>query len=254
MRVARTEVHRGVGLARQAAARQHAVARTVGGECHVLGGRTQIGNREVVQLHEVLLVASGVAAVLVLDLDHDDATAVHDHVGRENGQQGVHPLRHGLHVLRILGSDLDAVLLQQPVGKTAELPLCTDVGSGANNDEETVLLRKGEITVQIVRALKVELSALRLVHVPSDIGFHGVHSRIGQLLEGILPAIGVDTEVVEGGRHELDRLSIQEVGILRDGEVAREGNTEKSKKEKRLCEHSKRLEVLNVRRFIRRGN
>ena len=223
VRVAGTEVHGGVRLARQATAREHAVVRTVRGERHVARGGAQVRDGHVVQLGEILLVAGRIAAVLVLDLGHNDAASVRDHVGREHRKKCVEPLLHRLHVLGILGSDLDTIFLQQPVGQTTELPLSADIGSGTHNHEKTVLLGEREIAVQIVRALEVEHAPLGLVHVPRDVRLDGVHARVCDFLEGILPARRMHAEVVEGGGHELNRLSVQHIGVAADGEVPGEG-------------------------------
>ena len=134
VRVAGAEVHRGVRLSGQTAARHHLVGRAIGREGHVGRVRTEVLHGQVVQLLQVGLVAGRVAAILVLNLHHDDPAPVRDHVGSQDRQQLVVPRGDGLHILGVAGSDLDIVLLEQPVGKASELPLGADVGPRTHDD------------------------------------------------------------------------------------------------------------------------
>ena len=170
------------------------------------------------------LVALVVEAVLVLDLDRDDASAIDVHVGLEDGEEDVVPGVDGVHVGLVVGTDDHALLLDEPVGKTTEVPFGTNVGTGSHDDGHVVLLSELEPAVDVGDALKVELALVGFVEIPSNVGLDGVEATGSHLSEDVLPAVGVDSEVVEGTGDVLEGLAILVEGLVADFKGALSGD------------------------------
>ena len=81
------------------------------------------------------------------------------------------------------------------------------------------------------------------MHIPGDVGFNRVHACVGQFLEGILPAIWVDSEIVESSGDELNGLVVEKIGILSDRKITGQHAGEKRQK-KQQVRHKDSLRML----------
>lgn len=182
-----------------------------------------VAEEALAQIQEPLemgLIARGVEAVLVLDLDHDDTASVLVEVGAKKREKDVVEVLHVLLVDRIGGSQLDAGLSLEPVGQTAEVPLTADEGARTENDVHVVLLGNLDETDDVCDAVEVELSLARLVEVPGHVGLDGVQATVSHLLDGVFPVdvvlSGFLAEIVEGSRHVGEWLSVHLEVIVDD--------------------------------------
>ena len=200
---------------------EHAVHLTAGE--HVMGGAVggdqghvdAPGDHAVPQGSQVGLVVA-VGAVLVLHLHHDDRPAVGDLQGYQAGHQFVIVVHDVAEVARIAAAQADAVLLQQPGGQAAELPLGADIGRGTQDDVQPQLLGQAEEALHIVHAGEVEDALAGLVEVPGDVGFHGVHAQGAELQQPVAPVFGGYAEVVDGAGNHLEGLAVQEEAVVAD--------------------------------------
>ena len=216
--VAGAEVDGGVDvLGERAALELVVVSAIVGEEHHVVAEKALV---QVQQPLEVHLVAGGVEAVLVLDLDHDDVASVLVQVGTHQGEQHAEEVLHVLLVHGIGGSQLDAGNAQQPVGQTAKVPLAADVGTGAEDHVEVVLLGQLNEANDVGNPLEIELALVRLVEIPGNVGLHGIQTALGHLLQRVVPVLvvlaGLLAEVVEGAGHVGEGLSIHLKVVVND--------------------------------------
>ena len=228
--VTRTEIDSGVDLI-DSTAGNHAIGRTISGEGDDLVTEVLLGLLE--EVADVVVVADGVGTVLILDLREDDGTTIDVEVGDETREELIEPGVDVLDVLLIGRTDLDAVLLKNPVGEATELPLGANVGAGTKNGGHVVLLDDGEEALDIGNTLEIELTLLRLVKVPGDVGLDGVETSVGGLHDGVLPILGLDTEIVNGSRNHLVGLAIlQPLGLTKfEGALSRGKKNKSSEKE-----------------------
>ena len=194
------------------AAGQHVMGGAVGGN---QGHIDAPGDHAVPQSGQVGLVIA-VGAVLVLHLHHDDRPAVGDLQGYQAGHQLIVVVHDVAQVARIAAAQADTVLLQQPGGQAAKLPLGADVGRGPQDDVQPQLLGQADEALHVVHAGEVEFALAGLVEVPGDVGFHGVHAQGAELQQPVAPVFGGYAEVVDGAGNHLEGLAVQEEAVVAD--------------------------------------
>ena len=173
----------------------------------------------VANLADVRLILT-IRTVLVLHLDHDDGAAVLD---GQRLQLLAHLLLedlHALHEIRVAFAQLDVLLLQQPPGQTAHLPLCADIGARAHDDVEPVLLSQTAELGHVVVASEVKDALLLLVDVPEDVDAHGIHAQCLAHLDAVFPVGTRNAGIVNLGRLHDERLSVEQKGLVARGKRA----------------------------------
>ena len=173
----------------------------------------------VAYLRDVGLVLA-IRAVLVLHLYHDDGAAI---LNGQRLQLLAHLLLEDLHALHEVGVALaqaDVLLLQQPPGQAAHLPLGTHIGSGSHDDVHAVLLSQTAELSHIVLTREVEHVLLLLMDVPEDVDAHGVHAQRLTHLDAVLPVGTRDTGVVYFGRLHDEGLAVEQEGAFASGKRA----------------------------------
>ena len=113
---------------------------------------------------------------------------------------------YAFEIIGIHTANLHILILEKPGGKSAEIPLGTDVGSGTNYCVKSDLLRDFKIFFNIEYSRKVEFSGLLLVKVPADIGFNRVEACRFEFCQSVLPIFGNGAEVVHCARVNVERL------------------------------------------------
>ena len=76
-------------------------------------------------------------------------------------------------------------------------PLAADVGTGTGDHVEADLLRDFDETHKIQNPAEIELSGVRFVQIPAEIGFHGIESELTRFGQPVPPLSGMDPEVVD---------------------------------------------------------
>lgn len=133
------------------------------------------------------------------------------------------------HVARVHAPHLDIGRAQQVRGKPPELPLGTDVRTGAQQGPHTLFLHQPEELPQVAIArLKIPDAGLTLVIVPEDVGGNGVAShRLGHL-DAMLPILLRDTGGMDLPTDDLKRVAIEEKLLLTESKrvsgIGGEGN------------------------------
>ena len=159
----------------------------------------------------VLVVASAVKAVLVLDLAHEDWTAVVDHLREDLREKNVEPVLKA--ALELLVRAPELVLLEhlhKPVWEATEVPLGADERTRPEDDVDAVLGADLDELDDIGVALPVELALARLVEVPRHVGLDGVEAHRLEVVERVVPVARVDAEVVDGAGKDRERLSVKQ--------------------------------------------
>ena len=187
------------------AAQEHVVLRAVAGDqrhIHPAGKHPVADGREV-----LLVVAEG--AVLVLHLHHQHRAAVR-HLKRDKARNQLVVVVHDVPEVRlVVAAQADAVFLEQPRREAAELPLRADVRRRTQNHVQADLLRQAHEALHVRHAVKAELTLLRLVEVPGDVGFHRVAAHGLELHEAVAPVLRHHAEIVNRTGNHLKGLSIQ---------------------------------------------
>ena len=105
--------------------------------------------------------------------------------------------------------------LSSHAGIAAELPLRADVGAGAQDDVEALLLRFADELGDVVVAGEVVDAGVRLVHVPEDVGGDGVQAhRLGHA-QAVAPVGARDARVMHLAGDDLEGLAVErEIAVL----------------------------------------
>lgn len=124
---------------------------------------------------EIGLVVA-VAAVLVLHLHGDDRSAL-------GALKVAHLLHHPRDVVahmgeidRVVASQAQIFVREQPCGEPARVPLRADVRTGTQDDVKPQLPRGLDVAADVQPPGEIELPFLRLVEIPAHIGLHGVEA------------------------------------------------------------------------------
>ena len=135
---------------------------------------------------------------------------------------------YALHKVRIALTQLDILLLQQPPGQSAHLPLSTDVGTWTYNDVEAVLLCDTAEFSHVIVAREIKLTLTLFVDIPEDIDAYGIHTQRLAHLDTMLPVGAWDTGVVYFGSLHNERLTVQQKSLVTCLERMSDGKTCKS--------------------------
>ena len=183
LRVAGTEVDDGGQFGKRAVGD---LLGTVGGVEQSVGrGEAGFEQRGLHGLHVRVVVAEG--AVFVFDLDGDDGAAILDQQRRDFLRQPREPRVHGGDVFGVGGAKDEDAVLEQPRGIAAEVPLRADVGPGAEDDVEALLLGFADVLGHVVLAGEVVDAGARFVEVPEDVCGDGVQAHGAGLAETVAP-------------------------------------------------------------------
>ena len=114
------------------------------------------------------------------------------------------------HEVRVLFSQTDVFLLQQPPGQTAHFPFGAYVRAGAHDDIKSVFLCQSDKLRYVVIAREVELAFFLFVYVPKDIQAKRVHSQSFAHLDALLPIGTRDAGIMHFGGFDDERLAVKE--------------------------------------------
>ena len=137
-----------------------------------------------------------VRTIFVLHLNHDDRTTILD---GEWSQLLAHFLLedfYSLHEVRILLTQTDILLLEEPPRQATHFPFCTNVWTRANDDIHAVLLGEAAESSHIVVACEVEFAFLLLMDIPEHIEADGIHAKSLAHLDAMLPVGTRNTRIV----------------------------------------------------------
>ena len=165
-----------------------------------------------------------VAAVLVLDLEHQDRTTVRHEQRADDRCQAVHVPLGGLHVARVEATDLEVGDAEQVGRDAAKVPLGAHVGPGAEEHPQALGLDEPEEPGEVTLAgREVEHSLGGLVMVPEDVGGDGVAAHGLRHPDPVRPVLRGDPRGVQLTADHLERRAVQQEvgrtqreGVLRD--------------------------------------
>ena len=160
-----------------------------------------------------------VAAILVFYLHHDDRATALDGQRSELLSHLLLEDLHALHEEWILLTQTDILLLQQPPGQSAHLPLGTDIGSRAHDDIHAVFLCQPAEGGHVVVACEVEVVLLWLMDVPEHVEAERIHAERFAHLDALLPIRTGDAGIVHLGGLDDERLSIEQKAAFAYGET-----------------------------------
>ena len=161
----------------QRTAGQHPVARTVGGVQLAVHAVFLVNVGNGVQVFLVIAVG----AVFVLNLHHDDASAVRDQI-RTDAREQLAVVRANLFkIQRIVAAQCHVLIGEQPRRQTAEFVLCADVGTGTDDDVQSELLRGFDVLDDVKAAGEVKGAFLAFVQVPRNIRLNRVEAARAEL-------------------------------------------------------------------------
>lgn len=203
----------------EGAAVLHQLGRTVGGVAQF--GDAPRG-QGVVHPPEVGVVVA-VAAVLVLDLDGDDGSAVGGLETGDPGHEDVEPAGDLVEVGGVRGTQAHAGPVGEPGGQAAVVPLGADVGAGAHDYVESGVRGEGRETLDVPPAVEAGLARPALVEVPGDVGVHRVQAHRRETRQAVGPLARVHPEVVERTGQDSVRPSGAQQTAVRAGQQGGHG-------------------------------
>ncbi len=127
-----------------------------------------------------------------------------------------------LQIARVAAADLDAVLLEHPPRRAAHFPFGAGIRAGTQNHPQAFLLRDAA-KLRVVRlAAPVELSLLRLVQIPEQVGANGIQTHCLRHPQTLAPVLLGHARGVDFAAANLHSLSVEQKIIRADDErVAR---------------------------------
>jgi hypothetical protein len=174
------------------------------------------------KLREVPLVVAE-RAVLVLDLDEDDRSALVDLVRHDHAVDVVQVLAHGGEVTRLVPADADLRVAEQPCGQAAVVPFRADVRAGPDDGVHPGLGDHAQEPVKVEVPGQVELTGLGSVGVPCDVRLDGVEPHLACLADPVGPQVRMHPEVVQGTGKDPERAAVEQEVRLADGELRHPG-------------------------------
>ena len=150
-----------------------------------------------------------IRTIFILNLHHDDRAPILD---GQRSQLLAHLFLkdfHTLHEIRILLTQTDILLLQEPPRQTAHLPLSTNVWPGTYNDVHTILLTEATESSHVIIASKIKLSLLLFMNIPEHIKTNRIHAKSLTHFDAMLPVSTRNTRIVQLGRLHDKRLAVQ---------------------------------------------
>ena len=147
--------------------------------------------------HVSLVLAVG--AIFVLHLHHDYRSSVLNGERSELFAHLRHELGYAVHEVRVLLAQTYILLLEQPPGQSAHLPLGAHVRSGAHNDVHAVLLCQAAEGCDVVLSGEVEFAFTLFVYVPEHVEADGVHAERATHPDAVLPVRARNARIVQLG-------------------------------------------------------
>ena len=161
-----------------------------------------------------IFFAFAIRTVFILHLHHNNRTALLD-------SQSCHLVRnffledsHTFQEIRVVFTQTDVFLFQEPPRQTSHFPFGTYVWSGAKDDIHIVLLAKAAKLSQILLSGKVEFSRFLFMEVPKNIQANRIHAQRLTLLDAMLPISTRDARVMQFGCLYHKRLSVEQESPL----------------------------------------
>ena len=167
----------------------------------------------IADIGDIRLVGS-ICPILVLDLYHDDIPAPGHLQVSQLLADLVHEQLRPFEEIGIVGTELDILLLQQPPGQSAHLPLRADIRAGTQHDIHAFFLGQPAKSGNIVLPLEIELARFLLMDIPERIDTDRVHAECLAHLNTMLPVFGGDTGVMYLRRLNHKWFAIQQEGSL----------------------------------------
>ncbi len=167
---------------------------------------------EVSQPFDVIPASVGhkVAAVLVLQLHHEDGTTLAAHA---RGGNACHFLQVALlrrHELRVIQcTQLRPRLRQQVMRQTAEVPLAANVGTGAEEHPHALCGAKVDEGGNVPVTGVVEGTVLQLQVIPEHVEGNGVEPHGSGSANAVLPMLARDALRVHLARANLERFTVE---------------------------------------------
>ncbi len=160
-----------------------------------------------------------VAAVFVLDLDHEHRTAALDlEVPEDLAELQNVRLARG-EIARVGATDLDVRRPQEPGRQPAEVPLGAGVGPGPDDDPQPDPPGGPDERSQIVPFGEVPLPGLGLEGVPEDVGPDRVEAGGLELDQPVGPVLPRDALVMDLAGHDPERLAVEEKVLVPQPEI-----------------------------------
>ena len=203
-------------------------ARRVAGVERNLETRVERGLAERAHVRDVAAVES----VLVLDLHHQDRSALRDLQPRQLAPDRMQPVRRGHKPARIGRPHRDRLLpfpiprspfpfTHQPPRRAAALPLRATVGAGPQNHPKTLRLRHAAERRDVGAPVPREHALLALVEVPEHVAPDGVAPHRAQHLQTVTPIGARNARVVDLAAPHDKRLAVEKEILLPDLKRAR---------------------------------
>ena len=167
---------------------------------------------------------AAVESVLVLDLHHQDRSALRDLKPRELTSDLVQPVRRGNDPARIGRAHRNRlravcrVVSHQPPRRAAAFPLGAAVGSGTENHPQPLLLRHAAELRGVRASVPLEGALLAFVEVPEHVAPDCVASHRAQHLQPVLPVCAGNARVVYLAAAHDEWLAVEKEIILADFE------------------------------------
>ena len=134
-----------------------------------------------------VVVVTAVGAILVLDLNHEHWPSARDLQRRGDLTDLPHVARDGGQKLWIPRTDLHLLICQQPGRQPAQIPFRANVGTGPQQYEQALFLRRLKEGAEIEIAGEVEHTGPRLMQVPEDVGGQRIQPKSPHLLHAVVP-------------------------------------------------------------------
>ena len=126
-------------------------------------------------------------AILVLDLDHQDGATLRNLQGSQGLTHLVQVLPGTLQEIGILRAQTDPLFPKQPPGKSAHIPLRTDIRSRTQNDPKALFLRQTAELRHIIEIPLIEPVLLRFRLVPEEVGTYRIEAHCPEHLKTMTP-------------------------------------------------------------------
>ena len=168
--------------------------------------------------------AVGLGELVLYLVEQDRAAAVGDLVAPDNGVNGAEPGLGGGQGPGVRGAQA-ATVVGHVGGQAAHGDLGVDVGAGAGDDVEALLLGQGQEQVNVLDASRCEVEVtalLALVHAPEHVQGDGVVAVSAHLLEDVAPAVDVrQAPVVDLPGPDVQARAVHHKGVLVEGDGVR---------------------------------
>ena len=152
--------------------------------------------------------------VLILNLDHCDGASVFEEKRSEYCEQLGEPDGDPLHVILVIGPQLDVLLLQQPWSQPSKVSLGIDKRSWPENDVQPQFLGRGDEGENVSLTREDKVARLRFMRGPLYVGLNSVGSCQSQFLEAISPGARQHSEVVDRAGDVAVRFAIPDESLV----------------------------------------